>query len=221
MDNSPIIVPDMPYMRDIFRIIRSSGFISEDCVSSVSKNYYTVIKENFEAYFKYFFQLGYYLEQGPGYFHLCEARPTQNVASKLRTDVSKFIPMLNILIQFRPELAPGYQFKAYDLQMYCDQNDEIRSVLPDTPDGSLAARVTAFLKDVEKEGFIDFTSPDASTCMVTSAFRYLKELVLRIRLYDQHAKFNLDYEPHVEEDAIEESENIGETVDNTILDMEE
>ena len=31
-----------------------------------------------------------------------------------------------------------------------------------------------------------------------------KELVLRIRLYDQHAKFNLDYEPRVEEDKKED-----------------
>jgi hypothetical protein len=220
MDNIAIIVPDMPYMRDIFRIFRSSGFICEDCVSSVVKNYYTVIKENYEAYFKYFSQLGYYLEQGPGYFHLCEARPAQGIQSKLRTDVAKFIPMLNILIQFRPELAPGFQFKAYDLQMYCDQNDEIRAVLPDSPDGKLASRVTTFLKDVEKEGFIDFTSTDASTCMVTSAFRYLKELVLRVRLYDQHAKFNLDYEPGIEDEKID-NEAIQDADNNYYLDMKE
>ena len=52
MDNLSINVPDMPYMREIFKILRSSGFISEDCVSSLVKNYYSVIKENYEAYFK-------------------------------------------------------------------------------------------------------------------------------------------------------------------------
>ena len=72
---------------------------------------------------------------------------------------------------------------------------------------------------MEKEGFIDFTSPDATTCMVTSAFRYLKELILRIHLYDQHAKFNLDYEPRIEEDKEDELQE--ETVDNNYLDLEE
>lgn len=206
MDNTPITVPDMPNMREIFKTLRNRGFICEDCISATTKNSYRLIKDNYEAYFKYFIQLGYYLEQGPGYFHLCEARPSQNVQSKLRTDVSKYIPMLNMLTQFRPELAPGYQFKAYDLQMFCDQNDELRAVLPISQDGQLSTRVTLFLKDVEKEGFIDFTTPDASTCMVTSAFSYLKELILRIRLYDQHAKFNLDYEPKVEEPQEEEPE---------------
>lgn len=219
MDNLSLQVPNMPYMREIFKILRTCGFISEDCVSALVKNYYSVIKENYDAYFKYFNQLGYYLEQGPGYFHLCEARPAQNALSKLRTDVSKFIPMLNLLTQFRPELAPGHQFKAYDLQMYCDQNDELRSILPDAPDGKLATRVTLFLKEVESRGFIDFTTDDGSTCMVTSAFRYLRELVLRIRLYDQHAKFNLDYEPRVEEDAPEQAQE--QAPDNNILDMEE
>ena len=219
MDNLSLHVPDMPYMREIFKILRTSGFISEDCVSALVKNYYSVIKENYDAYFKYFNQLGYYLEQGPGYFHLCEARPAQNALSKLRTDVSKFIPMLNLLTQFRPELAPGHQFKAYDLQMYCDQNDELRSILPDAPDGKLATRVTLFLKEVESRGFIDFTTDDGSTCMVTSAFRYLRELVLRIRLYDQHAKFNLDYEPRLEEEAPEQAQE--QAADNNVLDMEE
>lgn len=218
MDNVTISVPDMPYMRDIFRVFRSGGFISEDCISALNKTYYGAIKENYDAYFKYFLQLGYYLEQGPGYFHLCEARPAQNAQSKLRTDISKFIPMLTILTQFHPELAPGQQFKAYDLQMYCDQNDEIRAVLPSSQDGQLASRVSLFLKGVEQEGFIDFTSPDASTCMVTSAFRYLKELILRIRLYDQHAKFNLDNEPRVEETTAEDD---GETVTDERPEMEE
>ena len=55
--------------------------------------------------------------------------------------------------------------------------------------------------------------------MVTSAFRYLKELILRIHLYDQHAKFNLDYEPRIEEDKEDELQE--ETVDNNYLDLEE
>ena len=219
MDNMTIEVPNMPYLREIFKIFRSGGFISEDCISALAKNYYTVIKNNYQAYFKYFSQLGYYLEQGPGYFHLCEAKTAQNIQSNLRTDVSKYIPMLNLLTQFRPELAPGYQFKVYDLLMYCDQNDELQAVLPDAPDGKLATRVILFLKDVEKEGFIDFTTQDATTCMVTSAFLYMKELVLRIRLYDQHAKFNLDYEPKMEEDTDEEK--TPEEIDNNYLEMEE
>ena len=181
-------------MREIFKTLRNRGFICEDCISATTKNSYRLVKDNYEAYFKYFIQLGYYLEQGPGYFHLCEARPSQNVQA------------LGVLEVPRTVLAPGYQFKAYDLQMFCDQNDELRAVLPISQDGQLSTRVTLFLKDVEKEGFIDFTTPDASTCMVTSAFSYLKELILRIRLYDQHAKFNLDYEPKVEEPQEEEPE---------------
>lgn len=221
MDNITIEVPNMPYLKEIFKIFKTGGFISEDCVSVLVKNYYNVMKENYQAYFKYFSQLGYYLEQGPGYFHLCESKTAQNVQSNLRTDVSKYIPMLNLLTQFRPELGSGYQFKVYDLLMYCDQNDELQTILPQSQDGNLSTRVTLFLKDVEREGFIDFTSPEATTCMVTSAFRYMKELVLRIRLYDQHAKFNLDYEPQVEEAKEESAEETPEEIDNNYLKMEE
>lgn len=193
MEKSEIIVPDMPYMREIFKILRTGAFISEDCLSDSERRYYRAVDNHFDAYFKYFLQLGFYLEKGYGYFHLCEARPAANIQSKLRTDVGKYIEMIAVLTKFRPELAPGSQFKNYELQMFCDQDDEMRSVLPESDNGQLSSRITKFLESIAKEGFIDL-SVDQTTCYVTSAFRYLKEYVLRIRLYGEHAKFNLEKE---------------------------
>ena len=193
MEKSEIIVPDMPYMRDIFKILRTGAFISEDCLSDSERRYFRAIDEQFEAYFKYFLQLGFYLEKGFGYFHLCEARPAASIQSKLRTDVGKYIEMVAILTKFRPELGPGSQFKSYELEMFCFHDDEMRSVLPESDNGQLSSRITKFLENVAKEGFIDL-SVDQATCYVTSAFRYLKEYVLRIRLYGEHAKFNLEKE---------------------------
>ena len=206
MEKSEITVPDMPYMREIFKILRTGAFISEDCLSDSNRRYYRVIDNHFEAYFKYFLQLGFYLEKGYGYIHLCEARPAGNIQSKLRTDVGKYIEMIAVLMKFRPELAPGTQFKSYELQMFCDQDDEMRSVLPESDNGQLSSRITRFLENVAKEGFIDL-SVDETTCYVTSAFRYLKEYVLRIRLYGEHAKFNLEKEmaPEAETPAVEQS----------------
>ena len=193
MEKSEILVPDMPYMQEIFKILRTGSFISEDCLSDSNRRYYRAIDEQFNAYFKYFFQLGFYLEKGYGYYHLCEVRPAGNIQSKLRTDVGKYIEMIAVLTKFRPELAPGSQFKNYELQMFCDQDDEMRSILPESDNGQLSSRITKFLENVAKEGFIDL-SVDQATCYVTSAFRYLKEYVLRIRLYGEHAKFNLEKE---------------------------
>ena len=197
MEKTEIIVPDMPYMREIFKILRTGAFISEDSLSDSSRRFYKAINENYDAYFKYLFQLGFYLEKGYGYFHLCETRPAGNIQSKLRTDVGSYINMIAVLTKFRPDLAPGHQFKNYELQMFCDQDDEMRSVLPESDNGQLSSRITKFLESVAKEGFIDL-SVDETTCYVTSAFRYLKEYVLRIRLYGEHAKYNLEKEQEKE-----------------------
>ena len=186
-----IIVPDMPYMREIFRILRTGAFICEDTLSDSVKRYYRKIAANFDAYFKYFDQLGYFLEHGPGYVHLCEDKTSQVVQNKIRTDSLSYIPMLALLVGFRADLAPGYQFKTYEFQSYCEQNEEIQTMLPSSDDGLMMTRVAAFLKGVAKEGFLDF-SPDDSTCHVTSAFRYLKDYVTTIRLYGEHAKYNYD-----------------------------
>lgn len=217
MENE-IIVPDMPYMRDIFQILKNGGFISEDCLSDNQRRYYQKLNEHYQAYFKYFLQLGYYLERGYGFFHLCESRPANAVQSKLRTDASKYICWIAILVKFRPELSPGTQFKIYELQMFCDQDDEMRSVLPTSTTGLLPDRITALINDLKNEGFLDI-SPDGSTCYITSAFRYLKEYVSRIRLYGEHAKFNLSYEQETQNEDISETETVP-TKTQGAIDME-
>jgi hypothetical protein len=64
---------------------------------------------------------------------------------------------------------------------------------------------TKFLRQIAQEGFIDIGS-DESTCLVTSAYNYLKEYILNIKLYGEHAKYNLSPEPRVKEDQQEEQE---------------
>jgi len=209
MNDDELKVPDMPYMKDIFRILRTGAFISEDCLSESSRRYYRKIEENFSAYYKYFDQLGYYLEKGNGYVHLCEEKSSSSVQSRLRTDIGTYVPMLHAFLKFNPELSPGHQFKTYELQRFFDENDELKSILPPSDDGLLSTRVNSFLKRAVSEGFIDI-SVDETTCMVTSAFRYLKEYVTRIKLYGEHAKFNYGMEEklvppvrkHSEEDPV-------------------
>ena len=219
MENE-IIVPDMPYMRDIFKILRTGGFICEDSLSESTRRYYRKIDENFDAYFKYFIQLGFYLERKQGYVHLTEARSAQATQGKLRTDIGNYLPWLEILIKFRPELAPGYQFKSFELQKFLDENDELRSLLPPADDNLLSTRVSKFLKQVAQEGFIDIGS-DESTCLVTSAFAYLKEYVLNIKLYGEHAKFNLTEEPRVNDSEEEVTEVVEANNQGLIKEMEE
>ena len=45
MENE-IIVPDMPYMRDIFKILRTGAFICEDSLSESNRRYYRKIDDN-------------------------------------------------------------------------------------------------------------------------------------------------------------------------------
>lgn len=215
-----IIVPDMPYMRDIFKILRTGGFICEDSLSESTRRYYRKIDEHFDAYFKYFLQLGFYLERKQGYVHLTEARPSQSTQGKLRTDIGNYLPWLEILVKFRPELAPGYQFKSFELQKFLDENDELRSLLPPAEDNLLSTRVSKFLRQVAQEGFIDLGT-DESTCLITSAYAYLKEYVLNIKLYGEHAKYNLTSEPRVTETIAEENPVNSEPVHGSINEMEE
>lgn len=196
-----IIVPDMPHMKEIYRIFRDGGFISEQCLSESKRRYYHDLDDNFEAFFKYFSQLGLYLEKGNGYFHLCEEKTVQRIQNSIRNDYGLYISILRLFTMWNPELAPGSQFKSYDLQQFCDENDEAKHILPESKDGLLASRVSDFLSIIEKQGFIDLSS-DESTCMVTSAFSYLKNYVTTIKLYGEYSKYNY---------SDKTSENVSET----------
>lgn len=199
-ESQEIIVPQLPYMEQIFRRLKTNAFINEETFSTQEKHWYNQIHENFGAYQAFFSQLGYRLESGPGYFHLSEPKPSANIVSTLRNNIGDYIRMLTVLTEYgsratmsendRSDLEPGAQFKVYDLLSFCDDNDEVKALLPSSNDGLLASRVSAYLRWVASEGFIAI-SPDESTVMVTSSFRYLKEFVLRIRLYGDYAKYNL------------------------------
>lgn len=213
MENE-INVPDMPFMREIFKMLRNGGFINEDCRDAGEKRLYRQLYDNYDAYFKYLYQLGYYLERENGYFYMSESRPAHAVQSKMDTDVRDFLPKLYILTKFNPSLGPGHQFKIYEMQRFFDEDDEMRSLLPPSNDGLLSSRISIFLQDLAKDGYIDISS-DESTFIVKSAFRYLKESVLRYKLAGEHAKYNYEYveEPVVEEkpvsaDSAEQEEDL-------------
>lgn len=210
-----INVPDMPYMRDIFKMLRNGGFINEDCRDAGEKRLYRQLDDNYEAYFKYLFQLGYYLERENGYFYMTEARPAHAIQSKMDTDVRDFLPKLYILTKFNPSLAPGHQFKIYEIQRFFDEDDEMRSLLPSSNDGLLSSRISIFLQDLARDGYIDISS-DESTFMVKSAFRYLKESVLRYKLAGEHAKYNYEYveEPVMTPDSVPAEEQPEELLIN-------
>ena len=188
-EGNQIIVPDMPHMKEIYRIFRDGGFISEQCLSETKRRYYRDLENNYDAFFKYFDQLGLFLEKGNGYFHLCEEKTPQRVQNSIRTDYGTFFTILRLLTMWKPDLSAGHQFKSYDLQQFCDENDEAKHLLPESKDGQLSSRVSDFLSTMEKQGFVDLSS-DESTCMVTSAFSYLKQYVTTIRLYGDYSKYN-------------------------------
>ena len=200
-----IIVPDMPHMRDIFRILKSGAFINEQCFSHAQRGYYKEIKENFEAYFKYFEQLGYFLEEGKGYFHLCEERTMQATQIRARNDLKEYIPMMRLFTKWNPALEPGSQFKTAEFLHFCEDDDEAKMLLPTSDDGLLPSRLSKFLKNTADEGYIDLSS-DEKTCMITSAFLYAKDYVTSIKLYGDSAKYNYSLEDEVSEPEAEEIE---------------
>ena len=177
-------------MEAIFRRLKTNAFINEETFNAQEKHWYILLHENFSAYQSFFSQIGYRLESGPGYFHLSEPKPVANIISTLRNNIGDYIRMLTVLTEYRPGLEPGAQFKVFDLLSFCDDNDDVKALLPSSNDGLLASRVTAYLKWVAAEGFIAISS-DETTVMVTSSFRYLREFILRIRLYGDYAKYNL------------------------------
>ncbi len=192
-ENSTYTVPALPYLKDIWKRLKSNAFINQETFNHREKNWYAKIEEHFEAYHAYFAQLGYSLEAGDGYYFLSEPRLGAQIESILRNNYGDYIKMLRVLNKFRPTLEPGSQFKFHDFLSFCDENDDIKMLLWPSQDDSLSSRVQFFIRKVQTEGFI-CANDDMSTVIVTSSFRYLKEYVLRAQLYGEYAKYNLSNE---------------------------
>lgn len=176
----------MRYIQQVFDKLSRGGFISSDSVDETTRNIFIDLEDHKDDYSGYFEQIGFILEEGIGYFYFSRKEPKNVLVDKLKK-FGHWIDILDFLKAWEPILGPGFTFIQADLMVKMDSDIELREKAKSlyenkVRNGEICDRL---IEELSRQGFIELLDEVAQRYQVTSAYRYLEDMVELIAFNDE------------------------------------
>jgi hypothetical protein len=171
----------------IFELLSKGAFISVDTVDANVRSLYNDIEDNFSDYESYFREIGLRLESGEGYFYFSRDNEVkQSIETKLEA-FAKWIDILDFLRTYDLTFSVGYQFRgsqiAEKITLDVELRDKARKLFRNKKSNQEV--VGKVISELEGMGFAELVNELDETYKVTSAFRYVEDLVKMIIIYNE------------------------------------
>ena len=173
----------------IYERLSRGEFLSVDSTDTSIRHLYEDIDENVEDYSDYFKEIGLQLESGNGYFYFSRlGEGKQAIEQKLET-FSKWLDYLDFLKCYNQSFTAGYQFRKSHLIEQISLDIELKEkashLFKKYGVGSNLEIVNKLLQEMQSMGFAECISEQDETFKITSAFRYVEELVNMIQIANE------------------------------------
>ena len=173
----------------IYERLSRGEFLSVDSTDTSIRHLYEDIEENVEDYSDYFKEIGLQLESGNGYFYFSRlGEGKQAIEQKLET-FSKWLDYLDFLKCYNQSFTAGYQFRKSHLIEQISLDIELKEkashLFKKYGVGSNLEIVNKLLQEMQNMGFAECISEQDETFKITSAFRYVEELVNMIQIANE------------------------------------
>lgn len=173
----------------IYERLSRGEFLSVDSTDTSIRHLYEDIEENVEDYSDYFKEIGLQLESGNGYFYFSRlGEGKQAIEQKLET-FSKWLDYLDFLKCYNQSFTAGYQFRKSNLIEQISTDIELKEkaslLFKKYGAGSYLEIVNKLLQEMQNMGFAECISEQDETFKITSAFRYVEELVNMIQIANE------------------------------------
>ena len=173
----------------IYERLSRGEFLSVDSTDSSIRHLYEDIEENVEDYADYFKEIGLQLESGNGYFYFSRlGEGKQTIEQKLES-FSKWVDYLDFLKCYNQSFTAGYQFRKSNLIEQISTDIELKEkaslLFKKYGVGSYLEIVNKLLQEMQNMGFAECISEQDETFKITSAFRYVEELVNMIQIANE------------------------------------
>ena len=173
----------------IYDHLSRGEFLSVDSADSTVRHLYDDIEENLDDYADYFREIGLQLESGNGYFYFSRIGESRQTIEQKLESFSKWLDYLDFLKCYNQSCTAGYQFRkshlieqiSLDIELKEKANHLFRKYGAD----SNIEIVGKLLQEMQNMGFAECVSELDETFKVTSAFRYVEELVEIIQIANE------------------------------------
>lgn len=170
------------------RLIRGE-FLSVDSIDASIRHLYEDIEENLEDYTDYFREIGLQLEAGNGYFYFSRIGESKQSIEQKLDSFSKWLDYLDFLKCYNQSFTAGYQFRKSHLMeqisLDIEMKEKANHLFKKYGAGSLVEIVNKLLQEMQSMGFAECVNELDETYKVTSAFRYVEELVDIIQIANE------------------------------------
>lgn len=173
----------------IYERLSRGEFLSVDSSDTSIRHLYEDIEENLEDYTDYFREIGLKLESGNGYFYFSRIGENKQTMEQKLDSFSKWLDYLDFLKCYNQSFTAGYQFRKSHLTEQISLDIELKEkanhLFKKYGVGSNVEIVSKLLQEMQNMGFAECLSDLDETFKVTSAFRYVEELVDMIQIANE------------------------------------
>lgn len=173
----------------IYERLSRGEFLSVDSIDASTRHLYEDIEENLEDYTDYFREIGLQLEAGNGYFYFPRIGESKQSIEQKLDSFSKWLDYLDFLKCYNQSFTAGYQFRKSHLMeqisLDIEMKEKANHLFKKYGAGSLVEIVNKLLQEMQSMGFAECVNELDETYKVTSAFRYVEELVDIIQIANE------------------------------------
>lgn len=173
----------------IFERLSRGEFLSADSTDISIRHLYEDIEENLEDYTDYFREIGLLLESGNGYYYFSRIGESKQSIEQKLDSFSKWLDYLDFLKCYNQSFTAGYQFRKSHLveqiSLDIEMKEKANHLFKKYGAGSNVEIVNKLLQEMQSMGFAECISELDETYKITSAFRFVEELVDIIQLANE------------------------------------
>ena len=173
----------------IYERLNRGEFLSVDSIDASTRHLYEDIEENLEDYTDYFREIGLQLEAGNGYFYFSRIGESKQSIEQKLDSFSKWLDYLDFLKCYNQSFTAGYQFRKShmmeQISLDIEMKEKANHLFKKYGAGSLVEIVNKLLQEMQNMGFAECVNELDETYKVTSAFRYVEELVDIIQIANE------------------------------------
>lgn len=173
----------------IYERLSRGEFLSVDSIDASTRHLYEDIEENLEDYTDYFREIGLQLEAGNGYFYFSRIGESKQSIEQKLDSFSKWLDYLDFLKYYNQSFTAGYQFRKShmmeQISLDIEMKEKANHLFKKYGAESLVEIVNKLLQEMQNMGFAECVNELDETYKVTSAFRYVEELVDIIQIANE------------------------------------
>lgn len=171
---------------DIFERLSKGNFICSNSTDEYICRLYDIINENEDTLYNYFIAINFILERGDEFFYFSRKEHKADIETKIAR-AERWIDLIDFLKAYDSSFTNGYRFYPNDIEVKIrvdinlrDKLDKLKKHIGEAK--SYSEKISALIKLLEKEGFVELENEINNQYKVVAAFKYVEHLILNINI---------------------------------------